>query len=94
MNTYECNYILDLEINKTHVRGEGIDRKYLPNFFKLGEFDQDLINDIMKVGKVYMVNNGITHWAYNQGTTDRMHLVISVNGQQDYLENKCKIYPK
>lgn len=37
------------KINKTHVRGEGIDRKHLPNYFKLGEFDQDLIDDIMKV---------------------------------------------
>jgi aspartyl/asparaginyl beta-hydroxylase (cupin superfamily) len=47
----------------------------------------------MEVGKVYMVNNGITHWAYNAGDTDRMHLVVSVNGQEDYINNKCKIYP-
>jgi hypothetical protein len=47
----------------------------------------------MEVGKVYMVNNGITHWAYNSGNSDRMHLVVSVNGQEDYLENKCVIYP-
>lgn len=47
----------------------------------------------MEVGKVYMVNNGITHWAYNHGDTERMHLVVSLNGQEDYLENKCRIYP-
>lgn len=47
----------------------------------------------MELGKVYMVNNGITHWAYNSGNTERMHLVVSVNGQEDYLENICKIYP-
>lgn len=47
----------------------------------------------MEVGKAYMVNNGIPHWAYNAGTTDRMHLVISVNGQEDFLESKCKVYP-
>ena len=37
------------KMNKNHVKGNGIDRKYLPNFFKLGEFDQNLINDVMKV---------------------------------------------
>lgn len=37
------------KINKNHVKGNGIDRKYLPNYFKLGEFDQGLIEDVMKV---------------------------------------------
>lgn len=32
----------------------------------------------MQCGKVYLVNNGIPHYAYNSGDTDRIHLVISL----------------
>lgn len=37
------------KMNKQHAKGSGIDRKYLSNFYKLGEFNQELIDDVMKV---------------------------------------------
>lgn len=45
-------------------------------------------NGIQKVhlpadGSVYFLNTGITHWAENNGTNGRIHLVISLNGQED-----------
>ncbi len=46
----------------------------------------------MKPGKAYMVNNGIPHWARNSGLSERLHLVISLDDQEDYLHrlNLCK----
>ncbi len=34
-------------------------------------------------GGVYFLNTGLTHWAENNGTEGRVHLVISLNGQED-----------
>ena len=34
-------------------------------------------------GSVYFLNTGITHWAENNGDQGRIHLVISLNGQED-----------
>jgi hypothetical protein len=34
-------------------------------------------------GSVYFLNTGLTHWAENNGTEGRTHLVISLNGQDD-----------
>lgn len=34
-------------------------------------------------GSVYFLNTGLTHWAENNGTEGRIHLVISLNGQED-----------
>ena len=34
-------------------------------------------------GSVYFLNTGITHWAENNGDEGRIHLVISLNGQED-----------
>lgn len=34
-------------------------------------------------GGVYFLNTGLTHWAENNGTEGRIHLVISLNGQED-----------
>lgn len=34
-------------------------------------------------GSVYFLNTGITHWAENNGDDGRIHLVISLNGQDD-----------
>lgn len=34
-------------------------------------------------GSVYFLNTGLTHWAENNGDTGRVHLVISLNGQED-----------
>jgi len=34
-------------------------------------------------GSVYFLNTGITHWAENNGSEGRIHLVISLNGQED-----------
>jgi len=35
-------------------------------------------------GGVYLVNNGIPHWAYNRGDEDRVHLLVSLDGQEDF----------
>lgn len=34
-------------------------------------------------GSVYFLNTGMTHWAENNGNKGRIHLVISLNGQED-----------
>lgn len=34
-------------------------------------------------GGVYFLNTGMTHWAENNGNEGRIHLVISLNGQED-----------
>ena len=34
-------------------------------------------------GSSYFINTGLTHWAENNGDTGRIHLVISINGQED-----------
>ena len=34
-------------------------------------------------GSVYFLNTGMTHWAENNGDDGRIHLVISLNGQED-----------
>ena len=34
-------------------------------------------------GSVYFLNTGMTHWAENNGNEGRIHLVVSLNGQQD-----------
>lgn len=34
-------------------------------------------------GSVYFLNTGMTHWAENNGDEGRIHLVISLNGQED-----------
>jgi len=34
-------------------------------------------------GSVYFLNTGMTHWAENNGDAGRIHLVISLNGQED-----------
>ncbi len=38
----------------------------------------------MQAGRVYLLNGGKTHWAHNFGSTDRIHLVMSVDGVEDY----------
>jgi hypothetical protein len=34
-------------------------------------------------GSVYFLNSGLVHWAENNGDEGRIHLVISLNGQED-----------
>lgn len=34
-------------------------------------------------GSVWFLNTGMRHWAENNGTTGRIHLIISLNGQED-----------
>lgn len=34
-------------------------------------------------GSVYFLNTGMTHWAENNGSEGRIHLVVSLNGQDD-----------
>lgn len=34
-------------------------------------------------GGVYFLNTGLSHWAENNGDTGRVHLVISLDGQED-----------
>jgi hypothetical protein len=34
-------------------------------------------------GSAYFLNTGLTHWAENNGSEGRIHLVISLNGQED-----------
>lgn len=34
-------------------------------------------------GSVYFLNTGIQHWAENNGDSERVHLIISLNGQDD-----------
>lgn len=38
----------------------------------------------LKPGHTYFVNGGYTHWARNMGTTDRIILILSLDGQQDW----------
>lgn len=40
----------------------------------------------MVPGRRYIVNNGIPHFAENLGTTGRLHLIVSLDGQEDYLQ--------
>ena len=37
-------------------------------------------------GGVYFMNTGLTHWASNDGSKERIHLVISLAGQEDLHE--------
>ncbi len=37
----------------------------------------------LELGKVYVINAGLPHWAYNHGTTDRVHLIVTLNGCED-----------
>lgn len=39
----------------------------------------------MKPGNIYVLNPGVSHGAYNNGETDRIHLVIGLDGQEDIL---------
>jgi hypothetical protein len=39
-------------------------------------------------GSIYFLNTGITHWAENNGNEGRIHLVISLNGQQDIIDDR------
>jgi len=34
-------------------------------------------------GSVYFLNTGLVHWAENNGNEGRIHLVISLDGQED-----------
>lgn len=45
-------------INRAHGRGDGVDRKHLPNYFKLGEFDQTFIDMVLNV---YSATKEINH---------------------------------
>ena len=40
----------------------------------------------LEVGKAYILNGGLLQWAHNFGNSDRIHLVISVDGVEDWLE--------
>lgn len=45
-------------------------------------------------GSVYFMNTGLTHWAENNGNQDRIHLVISLNGQQDLEGMTDLVWPE
>ena len=54
----------------------------------LNDLSKNIKNGINKIhmpadGSVYFLNTGLTHWAENNGTEGRTHLVISLNGQDD-----------
>ena len=38
----------------------------------------------LRSGKATIVNSAIKHWAANRGDEERIHLVISLDGQEDY----------
>jgi len=40
-------------------------------------------------GSVYFLNTGLVHWAENNGDEGRVHLVISLNGQEDIENAVC-----
>ncbi len=52
--------------------------------YSFAKKEDNLVVCQMKAGEVYMLNGGWTHWAHNFGTTDRIHLVMSVDGTEDY----------
>lgn len=37
-------------------------------------------------GSVYFFNSGIKHWVENNGTEDRLHLIIDTHGQDDLID--------
>ena len=39
----------------------------------------------MEPGSVYILNPGVSHGAINNGNTERMHLVVGLDGQEDIL---------
>ena len=39
-------------------------------------------------GSVWFLNTGMRHWAENNGTEGRIHLIISLNGQEDIKDAK------
>lgn len=45
-------------------------------------------------GRVYFMNTGLTHWAENNGDEERIHLVISLNGQDDITGLTDVVWPK
>ena len=52
--------------------------------FSFAKHKEKLYHYHMKVGHCYLLNGGITHWAHNFGQTDRLHLVLSVDGTEDW----------
>lgn len=47
------------KMNKNHVKGDGISREKLPNYYKLGEFNEDFGSKIMEVYKATVNENHI-----------------------------------
>ena len=39
---------------------------------------------VLEEGQVYFVNGGYVHWARNEGPTDRVVLIFSLDGQEDW----------
>lgn len=37
----------------------------------------------LELGKVYVINAGLPHWAYNHGEHDRVHLIVTLKGSED-----------
>jgi hypothetical protein len=66
-------------------------RAHIPLYTNLSAYNSYLdpktgheISEHLEVGKVYLLNAGITHWATNNGNTPRVHLVVGLDGQEDY----------
>ena len=46
--------------------------------------DRTVITSLPADGSVYFFNSVIKHWVNNDGTEDRIHLVIDTHGQEDF----------
>ena len=40
----------------------------------------------MEVGKAYVINAGLPHWAYNHGNSDRLHYIVTLDGPEDLVQ--------
>jgi hypothetical protein len=49
--------------------------------------DGQKVYQTMEPGSVWFLNQGLRHSAWNKGKTVRSHIIVSVNGQEDLVEN-------
>lgn len=56
--------------------------------YNVSSYKGDLVKRHLAPGKLYLINTGTTHWAVNQGTSERIHLVMGVDG---FEHNRLKV---
>ena len=48
--------------------------------------NQDYLYQMPADGSVYFFNSGIKHWVENNGSEDRLHLILDTHGQEDLYD--------